>query len=332
MVQPFEPARWLRGPHAQTVFGTLLRRAPRLPLRRERWELSDGDFLDVDRLDGPVGAPLLVVLHGLEGSASSHYVRGLLARAQARGWRGLALNFRSCSGEPNRLHRFYHSGETGDLGEAVRRARSESPHAPLLLAGCSLGGNVVVKWLGEQGETANVSAAVALSVPFDLKLCARALDSAGAMAFVYRTRFLRTLKRKSLEKARRFPQLDRRRVCAARTLFEFDEAVTAPVHGFAGAEDYWAQSSSAPFVSRVRVPLLLISAEDDPFIPPQCLPREAAAANPRVALEVCPTGGHLGFVAGPWIPWFWAEWRATEFLAAHVSGGARRTASNVAAR
>jgi predicted alpha/beta-fold hydrolase len=316
-MQPFEPLRWLRGPHGQTVFGTLLRRAPRLPLRRERWELSDGDFLDVERLDGPREAPLLIVLHGLEGSASSHYVRGLLARAWDRGWRGMAVNFRSCSAEPNRLLRSYHSGETGDLGEAVQRARSESPGAPLLLAGCSLGGNVVVKWLGEQGDAAQVQAAVALSVPFDLELCARSLDAPGAMAFVYRTRFLRTLKRKALEKAQRFPQIDAVRVRAARTLREFDEAVTAPVHGFAGAQDYWAQSSSGPFVPRVRVPLLLVSAEDDPFIPAECLPRAAAAANPCVTLEVCRSGGHLGFVAGPHLPWFWAEWRAVEFLASH---------------
>jgi predicted alpha/beta-fold hydrolase len=317
-VQPFEPLRWLRGPHGQTVFGTLLRRGPRLPLRRERWELSDGDFLDVDRLDGATGAPLLVVLHGLEGSSSSHYVRGLLAQAQERGWRGLALNFRSCSGELNRLLRSYHSGETGDLAEAIARARDESPAAPLLLAGCSLGGNVAVKWLGEQGEAAPVRAAVALSVPFDLKLCARALDAEGAMAFVYRTRFLRTLKRKALAKARRFPQIDSPRVRAARTLFEFDEAITAPVHGFEGAEDYWARSSSGPYLPRVRVPLLLLSAEDDPFIPVECLPRAAAVANPRVTLEVHPKGGHLGFVAGPYLPWFWAEHRAAEFLAAHL--------------
>jgi predicted alpha/beta-fold hydrolase len=319
-IGPFEPLSWLRGRHAQTVFGTLLRRAPRLALRRERWELSDGDFLDVERLDGPADAPLLVVLHGLEGSASSHYVRGLLARAKDRGWRGMALNFRSCSGEPNRLLRSYHSGETGDLDEAIRRARSECPNAPLLIAGCSLGGNVTVKWLGEQGDAAKVQAAAALSVPFDLKLCARALDGRDAMAFVYRTRFLHTLKRKALEKAHRFPQLDVARIRASRTLFEFDEAVTAPVHGFAGAEDYWAQSSSGPFVSRVRVPLLLISAEDDPFIPPECLPRTAAAANPFVTLEVLPYGGHLGFVAGPLLPWFWAERRAIEFLATKIRG------------
>jgi uncharacterized protein len=163
-----------------------------------------------------------------------------------------------------------------------------------------------------------VQAAAAVSVPFDLKLCARALDAPGVTSFVYRTRFLRTLKGKALEKAARFPQIDAARVRAARTLFEFDEALTGPVHGFAGAEDYWAQSSSGPFVARVRIPLLLLSAEDDPFIPQECLPRAAAAANPRVTLEIHRHGGHLGFVAGPVLPSFWAERRAAEFLAAHL--------------
>jgi predicted alpha/beta-fold hydrolase len=318
-MEPFEPATWLRGRHAQTVFGTLLRPGPRPPVRRERWELSDGDFLDVDRMDGPASAPLLVVLHGLEGNSSSHYVRGLLAQAHARGWRGLAMNFRSCSGEPNRLLRSYHSGETGDAGEAIRRARAESPEAPLFCAGCSLGGNVLVKWLGEQGESAPVRAAAALSVPFDLALCADALDGPDAMAWVYRTRFLRSLKAKALEKAGRFAdRLDAERVRAARTLREFDEAITGPLHGFAGAEDYYAQSSSGPYVERVRVPLLLLSAEDDPFIPPVCLPRAAASRNRFVTLEASPHGGHLGFVAGPLLPWFYAERRAMEFLASHV--------------
>jgi len=319
VTEPFEPAVWLRGRHAQTVFGTLFRPGPRPPVRRERWELSDGDFLDVDRMEGAVSAPLLVVLHGLEGSSSSHYVRGLLWQAHIRGWRGLALNFRSCSGEPNRLLRSYHSGETGDAGEAISRARAESPDAPLFCAGCSLGGNVLVKWLGEQGEAAPVRAAAALSVPFDLALCADALDGPGAMAWVYRTRFLRTLKTKALEKAGRFPErLDVEKVRGARTLREFDEAITGPLHGFAGATDYYAQSSSGPYVERVRVPLLLLSAEDDPFIPPRCLPREAARSNRFVTLEATARGGHLGFIAGPLVPSFYAERRAIEFLASHV--------------
>jgi uncharacterized protein len=318
-MERFEPLLWLRGRHAQTVFGPLFRPPPRVSVRRERWELSDGDFLDVDRLEGDAKAPLLVVLHGLEGSSSSHYVRGLLARARERGWRALALNFRSCSGEPNRLLRSYHSGETGDFDEAMRRARSESPQVPVVCAGCSLGGNVLVKWLGEQGERAKVAAAAALCVPFDLALCAAALDGPGAMAWLYRSRFLHTLRRKALAKARRFPGLfDVERVSRARTLRDFDDALTAPVHGFSGARDYYAQSSSGPFVPRVRVPLLLLSTEDDPFIPASCLPREAAQLNPHVRLETHARGGHLGFVAGPLRPRFWAERRAIEFLAEHV--------------
>jgi len=326
-LSPFEPARLLPGGHLQTIFGPLLRRPPLVSTTRERWELPDGDFLDVDRLVEPgpkmEGRPLLLVLHGLEGSSSTHYVRGLLAQASARSWDALALNFRSCSGEGNRLLRSYHSGETSDLAHAVGRLVQEGPARPLLLVGCSLGGNVLVKWLGEGQVPPQVRAGAALSVPFDLALCARTLDGPGLMSFVYRTRFLRTLKRKSREKARAHPQgFDAARVEASRTLEEFDEALTGPVHGFAGAEDYWAQSSSGPFVERVRVPLLLVSALDDPFIPPSCLPREAARANPLVTLEVHEGGGHLGFVEGtPLRPRFYLERRAPQFLADVLEAG-----------
>ena len=310
----YQPARFLFGPNLMTIFGPLLRTGPSLPLRRERWELHDGDFVDVDRLDGPAQAPLLVALHGLEGNSSAHYMRGLLHQARLRGWRGLALNFRGCSGDMNRLLRSYHSGETGDLNELIARVRGESDR--IVIAGCSLGGNVLVKWLGEQGDglPREIRAAAALSVPFDLAACARTLDSAGFWRRVYRTRFLRTLKRKSLLKGEQHPgALDTARVRAASTLFEFDDAVTAATHGFAGAPDYYAQSSSGPFVARVRVPLLLLSAEDDPFIPASSIPRTVPG---NVTLEVWPKGGHLGFVEGPpWKPRFYAERRAVEFLA-----------------
>lgn len=300
-----------------TIFGPLFRVGPEVPLRRERWELSDGDFVDVDRMPGPDAAPLLLVLHGLEGSSSAHYVRGLLAQARARGWRGAALNFRSCSGSPNRLLRSYHSGETSDLDEAIGRLRKEASR--ILLAGCSLGGNVLVKWLGEQGEhpPPEIRAAAALSVPFDLAASARTLDSRGFWRWVYRTRFLHTLKKKAVEKLEKFPgALEEARVRRSATLFEFDGAVTAAVHGFRSAPDYYAQSSSGPFVARVRVPLLLLSAEDDPFIPPSCIPRQVP---PSVTLEVHRAGGHLGFVEGPpWAPRFYAERRTVEFLARHA--------------
>ncbi|MGZ6126041.1 MAG: YheT family hydrolase [Myxococcales bacterium] len=310
-------ARWLSGPNLMTIFGPLLRPGPRVPVTRERWELPDGDFVDVDRMVGPRDAPLLLALHGLEGSSSAHYIRGLLAQARRRGWRALALNFRGCSGDMNRLVRSYHSGETGDLDELVRRARGEADR--IVLAGCSLGGNVLVKWLGEQGASAprEIKAASALSVPFDLKLTAQTLDSKGFWRWVYRTRFLRSLKRKSLEKLKKFPgAADAERVRRSRTLFEFDDALTARLHGFEGAVDYYAQSSSGRFVDRVRVPLLLLSAADDPFIPAQCIPR---TENPSVTVEISRNGGHLGFIEGPlWRPRFYAERRAIDFLGTHL--------------
>jgi predicted alpha/beta-fold hydrolase len=291
-----------------TVLGPLFRPAPRVPTTRERWELADGDFVDVDRLAGPAGSPMFVVLHGLEGSSSAHYVRGLLKQAQLQGWRGVALNFRGCSGDLNRLLRSYHSGETGDLDELVRRVRAEADQ--IAIAGCSLGGNVLVKWLGERETPPEVKAAVAISVPFDLAACARTLDSPGFWRWVYRTRFLRTLKRKSLLKHEKFPDgFDAARVRKARTLFAFDDAVTSIVHGFRDAPDYYAQSSCGRFVQNVRIPLLLLSARDDPFIPAECIPR---AVPPNVTLEVHEKGGHLGFVDGRL--GFYAERRAVEFL------------------
>jgi hypothetical protein len=314
----YRPARWMPGPDAMTVFGALLRPPPAVATERERWELADGDFVDVDRLRGAADAPMLLALHGLEGSSSAHYLRGLLACARDLGWRALALNFRTCSGTVNRLLRSYHSGETGDFAELVERARREA--GTIVLAGCSLGGNVLVKWLGEQGERVprEVRAAAALSVPFDLAACARTLDGPGFWRWVYRTRFLRSLKAKALEKLSRFPgAYDPERVRRARTLVDFDDAVTAAVHGFSSGDDYYRRSSSGPLVQGVRIPLLLLSAEDDPFIPAATIPR---SVPPNVTLEVWPRGGHLGFVEGPiWSPRFYAERRAIQFLASHVA-------------
>jgi len=316
----YRPARWLKGPNAMTVFGAVLRPWPRPRLERERWELPDGDFLDVDRLAGPSPrAPLLLVCHGLEGSSRAAYVRGLVARARERGMGVLALNFRSCSGSPNRLPRFYHSGETGDLALVVERVAAERPGRPLLLCGFSLGGNVVVKYLGERKDRlpGEVAGAAVISVPFDLARCAAALDGPGFWNWVYRERFLRGLRRKALLLLRRFPGLlDEGAVRGSGTFRAFDGTVTAPLHGFGSAEDYYTRSSSRGFVAGVRRPLLAISALDDPLVPPDSLPFEEAGANPFVTLLATPAGGHVGFVSGgPLRPFHWAEARAIEFLA-----------------
>jgi len=320
---PYAPARWLPGANAMTVFGSIGRPLPRPPARRERWELPDGDFLDVDRAE-PAGsgpdAAVLVTCHGLEGSSRAPYVRGLVAHALSRGLATLALNFRGCSGEPNRLARSYHSGETGDLALVVARLAAERPGRPILLAGFSLGGNVVAKWLGERGDDLppEVRGAAVVSVPWDLERSARAIDGPGFWSFVYRERFMRRLRAKAAEKARRFPDaFDAAGAARARTFAEFDAAVTAPMFGFASAEDYWRRCSSGTRLAEVRRPLLALSSMDDPIVPAGTIPVAAARANPRVALETTPAGGHVAFVAGsPFRPTFWAERRAVEFLAA----------------
>jgi predicted alpha/beta-fold hydrolase len=318
-----------------TVFASVARLLPRPRALRERWELPDGDFLDLDWFTPPPaaraapGAPrgdaVLVVCHGLEGSSRAPYVRGLVGMALAAGLPALALNFRGCSGEPNRLARFYHSGETGDLARLVERLAAERPGRPILLAGFSLGGNVVVKYLGERGDAvpAEVRGAAAISVPFDLERCARAIDGPGFWSWVYRERFMRRLRRKAAAKARRYPgAFDARRAAAAATFAEFDAAVTAPLHGFAGAEDYWRASSAGRFLAGVRRPLLAIASLDDPIVPAEALPLAEAARNPHVTLEPVRAGGHVAFVSGwPFWPSFWAERRAVEFLAGVLAGG-----------
>lgn len=320
------PARWLPTAHAMTIVGALHRPFAWPRTTRERWELPDGDFLDVDRVAGPApDAPALVVCHGLEASSRAAYVRGLVHLASARGLAVLAMNFRSCSGTPNRLPRFYHSGETGDLAHVVARLAAERPGRPIVLSGFSLGGNVIAKYLGERGDDvpAEVAGAAVISVPFDLARCAGALDGPGFWNRVYRTRFLTGLRAKALEKARRFPGLlDLRAVRAARTFAAFDAAVTAPLHGFASAEDYWARCSSGRCVGGVRRPLLALSALDDPLVPGDCLPVEAARANPAVTLVTTPTGGHVGFVSGGLFrPSYWSELRAIGFLGELVRDG-----------
>ncbi|MGC3998642.1 MAG: alpha/beta fold hydrolase [Anaeromyxobacter sp.] len=324
----YRPARWLPGAHAMTVFASVARPWPRPAPRRERWELPDGDFLDVDRFAGPSpDAPVLVVLHGLEGSSRAPYVRGLVALARERGMGALALNFRGCSGEENRLARFYHSGETGDVAFAVDRLVAERPGRPVLVSGFSLGGNVVAKYLGERGEDLppELLGGAVISVPFDLARSAAAIDGPGFWNWVYRERFLRRLRRKALHKARRYPEVfDVPAVRAARTFSAYDQVVTSRIHGFASALDYWTQCSAGRFIGGVRRPLLAVAALDDPMVPPGSLPLEAARQNPFVTLVTTDAGGHVAFVAGaPFWPSFWAEARAVGFLGDVVEAARR---------
>lgn len=283
----------------------------------------DGDFVDLDWLPGPPAGPVLLVLHGLEGMARSHYVAGLFDLARARGWRAAVLWFRSCSGELNRLARFYHSGDTGDLDWVLRTLGAREPSVRVGAVGISIGGNVLLKWLGEHGDAAPkaLRAAVAISVPFDLVQCARVMDQ-GFQKAVYTASFMRSFHAKTRAKAQAYPGfVDLDAALSARTFAAYDRAVTAPLHGFADEVDYWTRASSGPYLARIRRPTLLINAVDDPFVPASSLP-DVAALPECVQAEFVPSGGHVGFIEGP--PWrtrSWAERRAVEFLAAVLELG-----------
>lgn len=325
-VRRFRPTPWLPGGHLQTLWSRVLRRGPRVRLRRETWETPDGDVLELDWLDGPADAPLLLGLHGLEGCSMSLYMQGLMHRAGERGWRGLAVNFRSCASPPGRPHgewvmnrgsRIYHSGETEDLDWIVGTLVDREPELDLRLVGVSLGGNVMLKWLGERGASirSHVRAAAAISAPFDLAACARHLES--GLGPLYMRAFLKSLRAKALDWAERHPgRIDPAAVRAARTFREIDDAATGPIHGFADADDYYRRASSLPWLARIRVPTLLVNARDDPFEPGEILDQARATAAESVACAFTDRGGHVGWVVGP--PWkarSWAEDLAIEWLA-----------------
>ena len=287
----------------QTIYASL-RPPPRVPLSRERWETPEGDFIDVD-FAGPAGAARrLVLFHGLEGCSDSHYARALAAHASERGWRVAMPHWRGCSGEPNRKPRAYHSGDTEELDWILKRTGSVSA------VGVSLGGNVLLKWLGERGEDAKalVQRAVTVSAPIDIAAAGRALDR-GVNRLLYTRHFLATLKPKSLAKLERFPGLyDAAKVRAARCFRDFDDVVTAPLHGFRDVEHYWSAASSAPWLERIRVPTLILNARNDPFLPEDALLAATRKAAPCVMLEFPPTGGHAGF------PHRWLASRVLGFL------------------
>ncbi|QKS29316.1 MAG: hydrolase [Candidatus Accumulibacter similis] len=311
---PYRAPGWLPGGHLQTIHPLLIR-PDALPYDRQRWETPDGDFIDLDWLAAPGGASaqhdaptLLVVFHGLEGSSNSHYVLTLLAAAAAIGWAAVAVNFRGCSGESNRLPRAYHSGDSEEIDWILRRLRAAFPARRHYAVGVSLGGNALLKWLGERGTAAStcLHAAAAVSAPVDLAACGHHL--ARGCNRIYTWHFLHSLKRNAASKLRRYPGLfDERRMRAARNLYEFDDVVTAPLHGFAGADDYWRRASSKQWLAGIRLPTLLLHAVNDPFLPPQALPAPGQVGG-SVRIDFPRQGGHVGFVTGSppgqlvWLP------------------------------
>ena len=326
----FVPAWWLPGPHLQTVWGRLARGRHLVSFRREVLETPDGDDLVLDHVEGQAGAPRVILLHGLEGSSNSVYIQGFLQQTARRGWRATAMNFRSCARDPqdldrmlpNRRPRLYHSGETSDLDFVVRTLSGREPSTPLLVIGVSLGGNVLLKWLGENPGQKAVAAAAAVSTPYDLGASGRFLET--YLGRLYVGNFLATLKKKAVDAARRFPEagakMDLPRALRARSFWEFDDAANAPLHGFTGADDYYRRASSLGFLSRVATQALCLSAEDDPFLPREALARARGAASAAIDFRVTRHGGHIGFVAGarPWRPRYWAEEFVLEWLAGEL--------------
>lgn len=329
----FRPAWWIPGAHLQTLWGRLFPLRVTARLRTERWRTPDDDFVDIVRLDAShKAAPRVVMFHGLEGTVRSHYIARMVAELERRGWGMDLLLFRSCGGVPNETRRFYHSGETSDPLFVLERVIAEHPDAPIGLAGVSLGGNVLLKLLGERGPDLpeSVVGAATVSVPYDLGLSCRQIER--GFSRIYQHYFLRSLKRKAREKLKRFPDLaEPARVERARTLWDFDDVITAPLHGFRDAADYYDRSSSLGYLSRIRLPTLLLSARDDPFLPVHVLDDVAriAAANPALHLEITDRGGHVGFVGGtvPWRPRYYAEWRITDWFASLLPNVIRRPAA-----
>ncbi|MEX0909400.1 MAG: hydrolase [Gemmatimonadaceae bacterium] len=318
----FSPAWLLRNRHVQTLWGKLARKLPPAPTRLERWDTPDGDFIELHRITGEPGSPRLVILHGLEGTIRSHYAQGLLHEANRRGWGADLLIFRSCGSEMNRARRFYHSGETSDIAFVIDRLVAAEPGRTIITAGVSLGGNVLLKYLGERGEAVppQVKAGAAVSVPFDL--ARSSIQIQRGFARVYQWHFMRSLRRKAAAKLDQFPDIaPADALPGLRTMYDFDDVITAPLHGFADADDYYRRSSSIGWLHGIRRPTLLLSATDDPFLPPDVFDRvrEIAARNRWLTLDFPPRGGHAGFIAGDGrrLKYF-AEQRVCDFLASRL--------------
>lgn len=300
---------WLPGGDLQTIYPYFFAPVPQVDYRRERWELPDGDFLDLDWVDAAADAPLVVLFHGLEGNSRGFYARALMHAVRQHGWRGVVAHFRGCSGEPNRLPRAYFAGDSAEIAYILQRLKQHNGPAALHAIGVSLGGNALLKWLGEEAENARpvIDRAVAISAPVDLAIAGHTLDKV-FNRYSYTVKFLTTLKQKALQKLDAYPDLyQRKKVEAVSSLYAFDDLVTAPLHGYHGADDYWRRASSKPGLIHVRVPTLLINARNDPFMPGSALPRPDEVSS-AVTLDFPAQGGHVGFLEGPfpgnvnWLP------------------------------
>ncbi|MGZ3236442.1 MAG: YheT family hydrolase [Burkholderiaceae bacterium] len=314
----YRAPHWLPGGHLQTIYPATCIVKPPVAYRRERWNAPDSDFVDIDFVDGKPNQPLIVLFHGLEGSSDSHYCRALMAQINALGWSGAIPHFRGCSGELNNAPRFYHSGDAQEVDWILRRLmayRTQRQASKFYVAGVSLGGNALLRWLGESQHQAEIiDAACSISAPLDLAGGGAALSR--GLNMLYTRSFLRTLKPKCLKKLEQFPGLfDREKMLSTRDLYEFDNVVTAPLHGYRNTEDYWNRASAKHVLTDITVPTLVLNAQNDPFLPAHHLPRSAASS---VTLEYPKQGGHVGFAVGS-LPGSlnWLPQRMLQFLEGH---------------
>ena len=312
----YTPPPLLDGGHRQTLYASLVRRVDFVYDRRERITTPDDDFLDLDWAtpDTTNTQRVAILTHGLEGSADRKYMRGMARAFVRRGWTVCALNLRGCSGETNRQVATYHSGKTDDLTLVVNHVLDQG-HAPIVLVGFSLGGNLTLKYLGERGAQVDnrIRGAAALSAPVNLSASADQIDRWSN--WHYTQYFLHSLRQKMRVKARQHPdRVSTDRLWEIQTLRGFDDAYTAPLHGFNGADDYYRRASSKPLLSDLTVPTLLLNAANDPFLPPSCYPRSIARDHERLTLEIPASGGHVGFVSFNDAGEYWSEQRTTSFL------------------
>ncbi len=314
----FSPPWWLRNTHIQTIL-PVMTKVSKVPTSRHRLELEDGDFLDLDWIGKPKPSqPVILVLHGLEGCGNSHYVRRILASSRQKGIAACLHHHRGCSGETNRLSRSYHSGDTQDLAKTLQYLRREHTGSPIWTVGYSLGGNVLAKYLGENQENSLIDKAVVVSAPFQLSPCAKRLEK--GFSKVYQSYLIKQLQAKVRHKINH-PELGFKmpvaesQVGGLNTFYQFDDKVTAPLHGFNGADDYYQRASGLPYLKKITRPTLVIHAKDDPFMTDAVIPRPGQLSS-SVKYELHQQGGHVGFICGglPWKPEFYLEPRILEFF------------------
>ena len=310
-LKKYLPPFLLYGPHLETIFPAILRRVQLIPYTRERISTPDDDFLDLDWLVKGSGK-VAIISHGLEGNSSRAYIKGMARALRDNGYDVLAWNFRGCSGEMNRQLRFYHSGATDDLDTVVQHVLNTGRYREVFLVGFSLGGNVTLKYMGERDVSPFIKKSVVFSVPMDLRRSCEKISR--PLNRIYSNRFLRSLKSKIRQKALVRRELDTAGLTQIKTLIEFDDCYTAPLHGFRNAIDYYEQCSSVRFVANINVPTLIINTLNDPFLSPECFPSALLENHPFVQLQILERGGHVGFTQFNKNGLYWSEQRALEFL------------------